>query len=229
MKLLFIPGSGATQESWFHQTGYFPDAEGVDLPGHPQGKPCTSIESYVEWMRGYVRGRGFGDVVLGGHSLGGAVTLLYALKYPEELKAIILVGAGARLRVNPQYLERLRRWTEDKEGWVRESVEPTLASFPSQVRAIALRKRLETGPAVTLSDMLCCDRFDIMDQVHLIKLPALIINGTADVMTFVKYARYLHDKIEGSRLVVVEGAGHYVAMERPGEVNWAIEEFLQSL
>lgn len=38
--------------------------------------------------------------------MGGAITQLYALTYPDELRAIVLIGTGARLRVDPRYLER---------------------------------------------------------------------------------------------------------------------------
>ena len=56
-----------------------------------------------------------------------------------------------------------------------------------------------------------------------------IIVGRDDVMTPVKYAEFLHQKIRGSRLVIVENAGHAVPMERGDEVNRAIDEFVTSL
>ncbi len=43
-------------------------------------------------------------VTLIGHSLGGAVALSLALQRPEWLDRIILVGTGARLRVEPNAL-----------------------------------------------------------------------------------------------------------------------------
>ncbi|MDY6843253.1 MAG: alpha/beta hydrolase [Thermodesulfobacteriota bacterium] len=229
MKLLFIPAAGATKESWFFQTSYFKDSEGVDLPGHPEGKPCTNVDDYVEWLHDYISTRGFKEVVLAGLSLGGAITLLYGLKYPDDLKAIILIGTGARLRVHPSYLEQLKKAVEDKENWVKESLDTTNTPFPPEISAAITKKKVKMGPEVVLNDMLCCDTFDIMDKVHQIKIPTLIINGTEDVMTFVKYAQYLHDKIEGSQLVIIEEAGHGVAMQKPKEVNAAIESFLQSL
>ncbi len=54
MKLLLIPGSGGPKEVWRYQTEYFPDSEGIALPGHPDGEPCTSVDDYVEWLRGYI-------------------------------------------------------------------------------------------------------------------------------------------------------------------------------
>ncbi|MDD5289504.1 MAG: alpha/beta hydrolase, partial [Dehalococcoidales bacterium] len=94
MKLLLVPGSGAGGQNWLFQTQYFPGSEGISLPGHPDGKPCGSIPEYVEWLHGYIQRKGYKDVVLGGHSLGGGIALLYGLKYGSELKGLILMGAG---------------------------------------------------------------------------------------------------------------------------------------
>jgi pimeloyl-ACP methyl ester carboxylesterase len=65
------------------------------LPGHSTGKACHDIDSYLEWVRGFITARRYKDIVLCGHAMGGAITLLYALRYPEELKGIVLMGTGA--------------------------------------------------------------------------------------------------------------------------------------
>ena len=48
-------------------------------------------------------------------------------------------------------------------------------------------------------------------------------------MTPPKYAEYLHQKIKGSQLVLISGAGHMVMLEKPDEVNRAIEVLLEQL
>ena len=119
MKLIFLHGSGGCKESWHHQVRFFEDADAVDLPGHPEGEPCTSIDDYVEWLRGYIQEKAYTDVVLVGHSLGGAIAFLYALKYPDDLAGIVSVGSGARLRVHPMFLEELEK-AIDEPGPLRE-------------------------------------------------------------------------------------------------------------
>ena len=80
-----------------------------------------------------------------------------------------------------------------------------------------------------LNDFHCCDKFDIMGKVHTIKLPTLIIVGSEDEMTPIKYANYLADKIKGANKVIIEGGTHFVFAEKPSEVNQAISEFLGTL
>ena len=228
MKLLFIPGSGGGKEAWVYQTEYFTDSEAIALPGHPEGEPCSSVDEYVEWLRAYVHQQRYEDVVLAGHSLGGAIAQLYGLKYGDELRALVLIGTGSRLRVHPDILAAVKAMIGDEVAW-RKYVEDGASSVEPKVRQVMVEGRMRIGPAVLLNDFLCCDKFDIMDKVHNIKLPTLIICGTEDDMTPVKYARYLTGKIEGATEVIFDGATHMVTREKPREVNQAIERFLAGL
>jgi pimeloyl-ACP methyl ester carboxylesterase len=228
MKLIFIHGSGGCKEVWYYQTRHFPEADTVALPGHPCGEPCTSVDSYVEWLRGYIHDNYYIDVVLAGHSLGGAIAQLYALKHPEDLKGLILIGSGARLRVGTIYLRMLEQAKSNRsvlEVFFHESYE----FIESGLRDVLQRKALDCDPAVFLNDMLCCDRFDIMDRIHQIKLPTLAICGSEDIITPPKYTTYLATKIEGARYVIIEGGTHMVFAEQPELINQAIENFLNSL
>ena len=229
MNIIFIHGSGACGDIWRYQTEYFPDSHAVNLPGHPHGQILKSIGECVDWLRKYIKGRGCKDVVLAGHSFGGAIALMYALKYPQELKGIIIIGSGARLRVHPTFLIPCEEAIKGNPQKWYELVEQMYRSTPEDYKREVLEKQKAIGPAVMLNDFLCCDKFDIMDRVHEIKLPALIICGELDAMTPVKYANYLGAKIANSRVLIVPKAGHLVFAEQPEVVNKAIEDFLEAM
>ena len=228
VKLIFIHGSGGCKEVWRYQTEHFPEADAIDLPGHPYGEPRTSVDSYVEWLRSYVRGCSYHDVVLAGHSLGGAIALLYALKYPDDLKGLIIISSGVRLRVGNIYLEMLEQ-AQSNPHILENYFNQSFGSITPDFREILQRRYLENGSAVVLNDMLCCDKFDIMDTVYKIKLPTLILCGSNDIMTPPKYSRYLASKIEGSKEIIIEGVTHMVFAEKPAVVNKAIKDFLNNL
>ena len=227
MKLIFIHGSGGCKESWQYQTQYFEGSEAINLPGHPDGDLCETIEEYAAWLRKYIKEKGFNDVVLVGHSLGGGIALQYALDYSEDLKGIILVGSGARLRVHPSFLEALEKAVENPAMWA-EAPDSTYDLINHELADIIKKRADENGPGSFLNDLKACDKFDVMDRIQEIKLPTLAICGSEDIMTPPKYTSYLANKIEGAREVIIEGGTHMVFAEKPTEVNQAIEVFLQS-
>lgn len=228
MRLIFIHGSGGCKEVWVHQLKHFPGAEAVDLPGHPQGKPCSTVEGYVEWLRGMLRPSANKELVLVGHSLGGAIALLYAWKHPEEVKGVVTVGSGARLRVHPLFLEGLEKLIPDP-GRFPEFFGPGLSGVDSDLQHVLSRRMLENGPAVMLSDFKACDAFDLMDRLGEITAPTLALCGDQDVMTPPKYSQFLGKSMPACRVEIIPGGTHYVALEKPGEINRSIAAFLASL
>ena len=228
MKLVFIHGAGSSSLAFYYQLQHFRNSKALDLPGHPTGRPCPTIEQYLEWVRGFTSARRYKDMVICGHSMGGAISMLYALRYPEEVRGIILVGTGARLRVHPDYLSLGREAVENKTQWLENQMEYYPGVAPDMVQSLK-RRSMEIGPSVELNDLLACDEFDVMDEVHNISLPTLVICGDKDTMTPVKYADYLADKIPEAKKVVVPGATHFVQMQKYKQVNASIEEFLASL
>ena len=107
--------------------------------------------------------------------------------------------------------------------------EPTYALVLPELKGRLLEERRRVGPEVQLNDLLCCDKFDAMNEVHLINVPTLVLCGSEDQMTPVKYSQFLSGKIKGATQVVIDGGTHLVPAEKPAEVNRAIEDFLKSL
>jgi pimeloyl-ACP methyl ester carboxylesterase len=228
MKLLFIPGSGAGRVFWNNQTVAFPGSEAAALPGHPEGAPCPTIEAYTAWLHDYVAARGYQDVVMAGHSLGGAVVLQYALTYPGAAKGLILIGTGARLRVHPTMLEALDNLPPDKNG-LRRFMDRARGFGEENFAPEAYEETLNIGLAVVKNDLHACDRFDVMSRLGEIKIPTLVIVGEHDELTPAKFGRYLADHIAGAEFVLVPEAHHTVCLTHPGAVNQAIRSFLARL
>lgn len=228
MKLVFIHGAGCSSLSFYYQLRHFRSAKAIDLPGHPDGKPCETIDGYMEWARGFIRARRYKNVVLCGHSMGGAIAMRYALKYPEELRGLILLGTGARLRVHPDYLNRCREQGEDNSPWLEQHMDYYRDVQGQEVYPVVQQRAAEMGPGVELNDLTACDSFDMMDSVKKIKLPTRVICGSDDVMTPVKYSEYLTSNIEGATQAIIPGGSHFAHMEKYQKVNEEIEDFLET-
>lgn len=228
--LVLIHGSGGDHSHWPSKLRHLSEARvfAPDLPGHGRsgGRGRESVEDYADFIDAFVSKLGLEDVVPAGHSLGGAVVQILALRSPAWLSRIILVGSGARLRVHPDILKGLQT---DPEGTLHKICDWSFGPDAPQSAVTAARENfLKTDPAVIHGDYSACDRFDIMDRVGEITHPALVVVGTADRMTPAKYGEYLHRRFSRSRMAVIEGGGHMMGLEKPEALVRCISDFLNS-
>ena len=224
--MLFVHGAGGNHEIWENQTKYFRNAIAIDLPGHDVGEGKRTIEEYVEDVRRFCDQKSLKNFVMVGHSMGGAITLKFALTYPEYLKAIVLVSTGAKLRVAPIVFEEIKRDYNNFLELMKEYA--FLNKTPSWVKDKAVKLMRSVKPQVVYGDFEACDKFDVMGSLDRINLPTLIICGRDDLLTPVKYSEYLRAHIRNSELRVIDDAGHMVMLEKPQEFNEILENFLRS-
>ncbi len=233
--LLLLHGAGGRALAWQNQLLAFPRARAQDLPGRA-GETPTSVEGFLGALRAACgagaapqTARACGAPaphILAGHSLGGAIALRWALSYPGEVRALVLMCTGARLRVAPQILEGIR--AADPAAIEQFGAMWLGANPPPRLRKKSLALLHAAPPAVLAADLEAADGFDVMAELDRLRLPVLVICGAEDRLTPVKYGRYLHERIAGSELVVIERAGHMVMLEQPGEVNRAMRTFLEA-
>ena len=214
--IVLVHGSGHTHESFSAQTAAL-GCDAVSLPGHPEGEVLSSVGDCAAWLAKYLQWKGSERAIVGGNSLGGAIAIEFALRYPQRTAGLILLGTGARLRVAPKIFEMIdSRWPDCIDDLVGFS----LAAGADQSLRESVRHWHElVGRRTTRRDYQNCDEFNAMDRIASIRARTLIVVGSEDRMTPVKYSEYLRDNIGGSELAIVEGAGHMAHAERPDEVN----------
>ena len=109
--LIMIHGAGGSSATWFLQLKNLSTklhTMAVDLNGHGDSKDrheSPIVDSYLDDIQ-EVRSQ-IEKPFLMGHSMGGALSQLYALSNPNNLGGIILVSTGARLRVHPMIFDLL--------------------------------------------------------------------------------------------------------------------------
>lgn len=208
--LVLIHGACTSSFSWHHQLkGLAPTLNVVafDLPGHGLSEPMEhpSVERYAEIVKGAMDQLGLGQVFLVGHSLGGAVTQTFALHDPKRLKGLILISTTAKL--NPPI---------DAASFTRF----LLGSLQSLLSACP--------PSVFINDVAVGTGFDLRKEVEGLSLPTLILSGSEDRLTPPEDAEKLHKAIRGSRLELLQGAGHMLPLEAPEWVNEKILDFVKA-
>lgn len=230
--LLLIHGAGGNARTWYYQQKYFEAAmrvEIVELPGHgfAPGDGCDSVDAYADAISEALKEKGGKGYHIVGHSMGGAIAMSLALSSPDLVKSLVLVGTGARLRVFPAILDGLR---ENKETTVAQIIDLAFSKYaPQEMKENAFRDYMTCRTEVILNDFTACNHFDLMGSIKNIEVPTLILCGTEDSLTPIKYSQYLGDQIKGSFVTLIEKAGHMVMIEKPLELNRAIEKFTTNL
>lgn len=222
--ILFIHGAGLNSNVWRNQLSL---GCAVDLPGHGKSrdKEIKSLRDYAKTLIEVVEK--LKTPILAGHSMGGAIVQEF-LRIGGEAKGAILISTGAKLPVNPEILENLKK---DFENTVNKLVDWMFhKEFKSKrVKNFVKNILLSTGAEKTLRDFILCSNFDLTKNYPLIDVPTLIIVGNKDVMTPPILSEFLREKIPRSRLSVVHGAGHMVFLEKPNEINITLREFLKDV
>ncbi|MGC8660371.1 MAG: alpha/beta fold hydrolase, partial [Desulfomonilaceae bacterium] len=192
--LLFIHGSGGDREDWRFQLDGL-SAPGavlaIELPGHGKSDPPgeRTVPGYARWVEKFVDSLGLKSVVLMGCSLGSAITQWMAIHPQPWLVATGLIGAGARLRVLPALLDGL---VNEPATALRLLASYCLSgSCSDELRRSIEEKYGKSDPMIIHGDLSSCNEFDVMNSVHEISVPTLIVVGEEDQLTPVKYSRFL--------------------------------------
>lgn len=253
--IVFIHGLGSYAPAWKKNISKLSKdyrCIAVDLPGYgksSKGKYKASMSVYSDVMKDFIKKIGLEKVTLAGHSMGGQISMMTAIAYPDLVKKLILVAPAG-----------FETFTPGQKEWFREVLTPTGVKLtsPDQIKAnigwnfhkmpddaffmvtdrIAMRNA-EGFDAYCyiipecVKGMVDEPVFDYLDQI---KQKTLVIFGQQDNLIPNRYlnpgktedvAKKGAEKIAGCQLEMVDSAGHFVQFEKPDQVNALIVDFLK--
>jgi pimeloyl-ACP methyl ester carboxylesterase len=207
--------------------------------------PVEQAEAVVRWLRREdLRG-----VVLIGHSLGGGVALLVALRLAElgesnRMHALVSVAGPAYPQAIPRYiglarvplLGRLLLRLAGPERIVRKVLDYIVfdpgAVTDAQIEGYAapLRKRHTRRALVETARQIVPQGLDrLVERFPQIRLPVLLLWGRHDHVIPLWVAKRLQRDLPNARLIVLERSGHVPAEELPDESLAALRAFLSEV
>ena len=180
---------------------------------------------------------GISQAVIGGLSMGGYVALAFYKQFPSRVRALVL--ADTRAQADTEEAKQTRVQQAEKalsEGMagIADAMLPKLLTPDTVSKRPEIVKRvrdmmLKTKPEGAASALLgMAEREDQTSLLSSITAPALILVGTEDAITPVADSEKMHNAIAGSRLVVLENAGHVSNLERTDEFNQNLIDFLRN-
>jgi len=208
----------------------------LDLPGFGlSAKPVEhdySNPSQAKIVTRFITQLGLENIVIGGHSMGGAHALHVAAIAPQVIGMILFNPGIITTGVPPatEYfifpLPRLAARIFGERGF-RESFLSSSYLDPGRVNddvldELMLGPRSEgyiEGTTVLMSYYKAGDEINMLADVS---VPTLIVWGKEDKRKPQNEAQQLSDMIKGSRLIIIEDAAHYVHEEKPGIAAQAI-------
>jgi pimeloyl-ACP methyl ester carboxylesterase len=222
-----------------------------DLPGYGESdKPSINytLDFYVDFLEHFIDTVGLERTNLVGISLGGAVSLGFALRLPQKVEKLVLVdcyglgskrplaGLGYALIHAPgiNHLiwallcrsRRMIRWSlytvvHNKRVVTKDMVEEAYSACSRSEAGRAFR-------SFQRSEVLWGGlRTDLSERLHELTVPTLIVHGEQDSAVPVSWAQRAHQRIANSKLYVLSCCGHASPRECPDEFNRAVGQILK--
>jgi pimeloyl-ACP methyl ester carboxylesterase len=166
------------------------------------------------------------QAVIGGHSLGGYMTLAFNLAHPEMVRALMLIDTGPGYRNDQARAEWNKTAFARAERFEQQGLD-ALGNSP-EIEAVRRRHRSAAGLAKAARGMLAQFDSRAIESLDRITVPTLVLVGAND-KPFLNAADYMANKIPNARKVVIDDAGHAANIDQPEAFNTAVLSFLDEV
>lgn len=224
----------ALQENNFHVIDY-------DLRGHGQSGVSDgqyTIELFVDDVIALLDYLKITKAVICGFSMGGYIALRAVERHPERFSALILCDTTSSADSNEAKIKRAASIRSIKKDGVKSFAEGFLKAVFSEQSFSAKQNIINEARKIILSNavigicgalLAMAARTDTTESLSKITIPTLVLVGEHDAITPQAAAKAMHERIQNSKMYVIENTAHMSCMENPNEFNRRIIEFLKNM
>ena len=229
LPVLFVHGNGASSVQWRAQLDHLrPSRRAIayDLRGMGRSPiPTTgdyspaAMTADLETLVGRLRLKRF---VLVAHSYGGAVAATYAARHPDRVAALVFVDSTGSVKIPEEAAAKFEAaLRKNKDGVVERWFAPLLAPSSESVKAAVLQSVHDTNTDAfvgALSGLRAFDMRAALDAYHGPKLAIAAVD--------IEQPSSFHKQFPDVPVKLVRGAGHWLMLDQPEELNRLLDEFL---
>ncbi|HMA20346.1 MAG TPA: 2-succinyl-6-hydroxy-2,4-cyclohexadiene-1-carboxylate synthase [Gemmatimonadaceae bacterium] len=218
----------------------------IDLPGHgrsssPLDASRYSLDRLADDLVTVLDALDLTRVALFGYSMGGRAALRFAIRHPDRLTALILESTSPGIEDQQRRSERIAADNAlaeliEKSGieafvskWEQLPIWESQAALPEDIRRTLRTQRLLNEPRGLANSLRGAGAGvdpDVLNQLHLIAAPTLLLAGELD-SPYVAFARRLQSGLPHAEVQLIPKAGHAAHLENPDAVIDAVADFLR--
>jgi pimeloyl-ACP methyl ester carboxylesterase len=197
------------------------------LPIYAKDHKDPSVEGLTKYVEDFVEMKKIEECTLLGNSLGGHIALVFTLRNPDLVKAMILTGSSGLFesgmgssfpkRGSYEYIrERVAYTFYSPETASKELVDEVFEIVGDNFRTLKILRIARSA-----------QRHNMRGEIVNIKVPTLLIWGLNDNITPPRVAYEFQKLIKHSELRFLDKCGHAAMMEQPKEFNHILSSFLK--
>jgi len=220
-----------------------PDMRGYNLSDKPKRVENYKVEILIEDIKGLSEELKLGKFVLAGHDWGGAVAWIFAEKYPELLKKLIILNAPH----HKIFQQKLRTDKEQQKAsfYIFEFLKPNGEKFIIENDYEALREAVFTKSFTDFDKEKYLEAWSqpgaivggvnyyrantsFKEWTGIIETPTLVLWGINDIALRPQLLDGLSDYVKDLRIERNEESSHWITYDDPKFVSSKIREFIQN-
>lgn len=246
--IVFLHSGLADARMWDDQFAHFSATFSVlryDFQGYGRSKLTNKKVDHIADMVQVLDTLGVRDCHLVGSSLGGGVALDFAVRYPERVNSLVLIGSSVSGYVPPEEVTPPPQWDTAVAAFKKGDLDLTselelqiwldgVGRTPADVDP-EVRRRLHQMNKMNLRAEKYWGRREAENNIaayeHLkqIKVPTLAMVGELDQPDVIELTAKLAIEMPNARKVLISDTAHFPNMEKPAEVNQILRDFWREL
>ena len=192
----------------------------LDLPGFGKSeepKYPWSLDDYVEMIHSLLQELHIEKPILVGHSFGGKLSLMYAIKYDVEKLVVLASPYKVKIKEPSKKVKFLKKFKNV----------PILNKVADRIKRHMGSTDYRNATPIMRDILVKHVNTDITNELNKIKCPTLAIWGTLDTAVPYEDGVELEHLINNCGLVTYEGNTHYAYLERLNQTIKVLESFFK--